>query len=297
MTQPAASNDSKHSNDSWLPHGGAVSPARAQALAQRYGHPLAAWPSVGPDAVIESMLAHRSVRGYLDTPLPAGTLPTLIAAAQSAPTSSNLQTWSVVAVQDPERKARLAELAGGQAHIRECPLFLVWLADLSRLDRTAQAIGEAAAANRYFEMFLMASIDAALAAQNALVAAESMGLGTVYIGAMRNQPERVAAELQLPEKVVAVFGMCVGYPDPARLSGVKPRLDQEVVLFHERYGAASETARVSEYDERMLAFQSRHGMPATNWSRQSSSRVAGPQSLSGRDRLKQALAARGFGLE
>ena len=90
------------------------------------------------NAVLDTILNRRSVRGFLPRALPEGTLETLIAAAQSASTSSNLQFWTVVAVQETERKSRLAELAGQQQFIRDAPLLLVWLADLSRLDRIAE---------------------------------------------------------------------------------------------------------------------------------------------------------------
>src|ERR1019366_4866478 len=100
----------------------------------RYG--AAAAPRLLPlNAVLTTLLSHRSVRRYRPDPLPLHTLETLVAAGQSASTSSNLQAWSVVAVEDAGRKARLAAVAGNQAHITECPLFLVFLADLSRLDR------------------------------------------------------------------------------------------------------------------------------------------------------------------
>jgi nitroreductase len=85
------------------------------------------------NAVLSTLLAHRSIRSYAPTPLPDGTIETLVAAAQSAPSSSNLQTWSVIAVADPARKAVLAEVAGGQKHILQAPIVLVWLADLNRL--------------------------------------------------------------------------------------------------------------------------------------------------------------------
>jgi hypothetical protein len=174
---------------------------------------------------------------------------------------------------------------------------LVWLADLSRLDRVAQRRGEASAANRSLEMFLVAAIDAALAAQNAVVAAESIGLGTVYIGALRNPPEDVAAVLALPPRVFPVFGLCIGHPDAQRPSGVKPRLPQRAVLHREQYGAADEAAAVQAYDEALQAFQHGQGLPAQPWSRQASARVRGPESLSGRDRLADAAHALGFELE
>src|SRR5258708_7803753 len=78
----------------------------------------------------------------------------------------------------------------------------------------------------YFEAFLVAAVDAALAAQNATVAAESLGLSMVYIGALRNNPAGVGRLLDLPPGAMALFGMCVGYPLPTVTNEVKPRLPQ-----------------------------------------------------------------------
>ncbi|MDT8267893.1 nitroreductase family protein, partial [Roseomonas sp. DSM 102946] len=145
-----------------------------------------------------------------------------------------MQAWSVVAVTDPDSKRRLAAVAGGQRHVEQCPLFLVFLADLSRHARLAERTGRPLEGLPFLETFLVAALDAGLAAQNAVVAAESLGLGTVYIGALRNDLEAVAAELGLPPGATAVFGLCVGYPAPDG-GAVKPRLPQSAVLHHERY--------------------------------------------------------------
>ena len=161
--------------------------AAADALALRYG--AAASPAAGPwNEHIALLLSHRSIRGYRPDALPAGTLETLIATAQSAATSSNLQTWSVIAVTDPARKAALAKVAANQKHIEQCPLFLVWVADISRNQRLGAEEGVTLETMPYQETFTVAAIDAALAAQNATVAAESLGLSCVYIGALRNNP-------------------------------------------------------------------------------------------------------------
>ena len=133
------------------------------------------------NAVLETILNHRSVRGFLPDQLPDGTLELLIAAAQSASSSSNLQFWSVVAVQESERKSRLAELAGQQQFIRDAPLLLVWLADLSRLDRIAAERQAQVEGTHYVEEFIVGVVDAALAAQSALIAAESLGLGGISV--------------------------------------------------------------------------------------------------------------------
>jgi len=269
-----------------------------QSLYQaRYGAADVAAPSAG-SPIIDHLLAHRSVRAYLPDPVDDDQLAAIVAAAQSAASSSNLHAWSVVAVRDPARKARLAELAGDQAHIRQAPLLLVWLADLARLEQVANKVGETHAALDYLEMFEVGVIDAALAAQNAVTAAESLGLGTVYIGAMRNRPEEVATELQLPPRVVAVFGLCVGKPDPAQPAAVKPRPPQSVVLHRETYSLPAQTAGLEQYDTAMSAFYASQGMKVRGtWSNHSAKRVRDTQALSGRDRLMEALNGLGFPLK
>ena len=161
-------------------------PDKGAALGRRYG---AAVPQAGPwNATIASLLEHRSVRGYKPDPVPPGTLETLIAAAQSAATSSNMQWCSAIAITDPARKKVLAEIAGGQKHIEECPLFIAWVADMARNQGISAEQQIEFACMPWLETFMVACIDVALAAQNAVVAAESLGLSTVYIGAMRNDP-------------------------------------------------------------------------------------------------------------
>lgn len=271
-------------------------PNLAELITERYGtdpfNPDHLW-----NETLTTLLSHRSVRAYLPDPLPSQTLEILVAAAQSAATSSNLQTWSVVAVEDPARKETLAQLAGNQAHIRQCPLFLVWLADLARLHDLAEQRGLSAQGLDYLEMFVTATIDAALAAQNATIAAESLGLGTVYIGGMRNQPERVAETLQLPPNLFAVFGLCVGYPDPAKPAAVKPRLPQAAVLHRETYHLEQQKEAITQYNEIMQRFyESQQMNVAGDWVEHSVKRVATAQALNGRDRLKEILLRLGFPL-
>lgn len=250
------------------------------------------------NAIIEQLLTHKSVRAYTDAPVTDAQLDAMIAAAQSAASSSNLQAWSVVAVRDQATRDALAECAGGQAHVRKAPLQLVWLADLARLESLAKQLDRPHEALDYTEMFLVGVIDAALAAQNAVVAAESLGLSTVYIGGMRNKPEAVAELLGLPPKVVAVFGMCVGVEDASKPASVKPRPPQAVVLHKERYDLDGQAAAIERYNAAMARFYTAQQMDVKGtWAVHSSKRIAGPETLSGRDRLVEALRNRGFGLK
>jgi nitroreductase len=261
--------------------------AQCEALAKRYG---AALPAKGPwNDTIAVLLDHRSVRGYKPDPVPAGTLETMVAAAQSAATSSNLQTWSVVAVSDPAKRAEFARIANNQKHIVECPLFLCWIADLSRMERLGVEEKVELETLPYLETFLVASIDAALAAQNAVTAAESIGLSTVYIGAMRNDVEAVARLLELPKGAVCVFGLCVGYPKPDVVNAVKPRLPQSVVLHHETYSAAKDREVRAAYDIELGKYSKHHEMSAYSWTERVISRAQKIKAMSGRHTLRAAL--------
>src|SRR6187399_2858797 len=117
--------------------------------------------------VLDLLLAHRSVRKFAPGDVTDDHLQAMVAAAQSAPTSSNLQPWSVVVVRDPERKARLATYAAGQRFVEEAPVLLVWVADLSRARRLAAREGTVVDAVDYLETTIIGFVDTALAAQNA----------------------------------------------------------------------------------------------------------------------------------
>jgi nitroreductase len=265
-----------------------------ESLELRYGSDNCPLPTLS-NPVIELIVHHRSVRSFKPESLPVGTLETLVAAAQSAATSSNLQVWSVVAVEDPATKAACAAMSGNQKQIAECPLFLLFLADLARLNRVADQIDMPRAGNDTFEMFLTASIDASLAAQNAVLAAESLGLSTVYIGGMRNKPEEVAALVGLPPGTMVVFGLCVGYASEGKGGSIKPRLPQEAVLHRERYDLPRQDEAVARYNTAMADFYAREKMDVRgDWAKHSSRRVSGPESLSGRHLLMQALRRMGF---
>jgi nitroreductase len=245
--------------------------------------------------VIAAQLAHRSVRRYLPDDVSDAQLAAIVAAAQSAATSSNLQLWSVIAVRDPARRAELAELAGQQAHVAQAPLLLVWLADLGRAHGIAERHGAPTEGGEYLETALVGFLDATLAAQNAAVAAESLGLGTVYLGALRNRPADVARVLGLPPRVFAVFGLVVGRPDPAEPARIKPRLPQSAVLHHETYDASAQEPGVNAYEGSIARFYEHEGL-AHSWVARVIARLAGRHSLNGRDRLGDELRQQGFGL-
>jgi FMN reductase (NADPH) len=203
-------------------------------------------PSQGPADIIGTITSHRSIRRFRDEPIDDVTVEALIACAQAAPTSSHKQAYSVVRVDDPVARRVLAVIAEEEEWFDRAPLVLVWCADLHRIRTIVQGAGKPAAYDN-MEEFMVATIDATLAAAYAYVAAELIGLGGVLVGGLRNDPARVSAELGLPKLVAPLFGMCLGYPneDPQ----LKPRLPRSLVLHQDRYDSDLIAAEVADYDE------------------------------------------------
>ncbi|TKD14541.1 NADPH-dependent oxidoreductase [Rhodobacter capsulatus] len=275
--------------------------ALTEALAARYGAGLVPNPPEDLPAaaaqILHQILSHRTWRAFRPDPLPEGALELAIAAAQSAATSSNLQSWSVIAVRDAALKARLNAIAGDQPHVAQAPVLLVFLADLNRPRRVTEAVGGKAEALEYLESLVVGIVDAALAAQNAVLAFEAQGIGSSYIGSLRNDAHQVAELLGLPPEVSPVFGLAVGLPDATHPAQVKPRLPQTAVFFSERYDPAAALAPVAEYDTTLRAFQARVGQLELGWSRTVAERLRGPEALHGRENLRDFLRNLGFRLK
>jgi nitroreductase len=232
-------------------------------LQERYGAGVVY--DVIDTTITRQLLQHRSVRTFEPTPLPEHLLSTLVAAAQSAPSSSNLQSWSVVAIQDKAHKDQFAVWAKNQEFVRQAPLFLVWLADFSRAKLLTQHQDVPIDGTDYLESLILASIDTAIAAQNAVITAESLGLGVVYAGAIRSHIPEIAQDLNLPQYVYPVFGMAIGYPSEQVVTHIRPRLQQHAVLHDEYYDAQPQAASAEAYNTALDAFWKKQSIDHALW--------------------------------
>jgi nitroreductase len=231
------------------------------------------------------------VRQYSDRAIPEELVQTLIGVAQGAATSSNLQLWSVISVQDAATLEEIAKLADNYEHIRKAGWFFAFLADHCRLRNAGLEVGEKAEGLDYAEFYTMAIVDVALAAERFVCAAESLGLGICYIGAMRNNAKEVKRILGLPQGVFCPFGMCLGWPAEGCEAKIKPRLNQDAVWFREQYNA---NPSLDEYNERMKSFYESENMKGdVTWSMRSARRVDNNH-LTGREILKAWLESEGF---
>ena len=175
---------------------------------------------------------HRSIRMFRAEPLPEGTVERLVAEAQRAPTDATGQMYSFVRVIDRLRRRRIAELSGDQRHVLDAAEFLVACADLHRLERVLELNGREP--GRYPATGLhFAVVDAALATQRLVDAAEAIGLGTVCIGGILNGVEELVDLLALPRGVVPLFGLCIGWPGEEPVE--RPRVALGSVLHSDTY--------------------------------------------------------------
>lgn len=201
--------------------------------------------AIQTNSTIELLKSHRSIRKFKDTPVDDGLVRIIIETAQSAATSSHVQAYTVIRVIDQTIRREIAELSGPQEWVAQAPLFLIFCADLNRLE-TACSMHAKEMARGFAEQFVVATVDTALLAQNAMVTAESLGLGGVFIGGIRNDPRKICDLLHIPEKAYPVFGMCLGYPDQA--PPVKPRLPVAAIFKTDRYDRKNEEGLLRTYD-------------------------------------------------
>lgn len=199
---------------------------------------------------IDLLTAHRSVRKFKDKPVEAAVLQTLITAAQCAATSNHIQACTIIRVNAKAHRKQIADLAGPQPWVEEAPVFLIFCADLTRLKSACDHHGLTPETG-WAEQFIVATVDTALLAQNLMVASESIGLGGVFIGGIRNDPDQVCDLLNIPNHAYPVFGMCIGYPDQP--PAVKPRLPVKLVLKEDTFqgkGSTQEAANaLDDYDK------------------------------------------------
>ena len=200
---------------------------------------------------LELLFKHKSIRKYKNQPLEDEKLHLIIKAAQAAPTWCNGQQVSIIAIKDQSRKEVFEKLCWGQKYISGCSVFLIFCADFYRVSLAYEKEGKTKESfDKYMshiDTLVIGSHDVGICIQNAVVAAESMGLGTVDIGSIRIHSIEVAKELNLPKYVIPLIGLCVGYPDDN--PGLKPRMPMNAVFFEDKYDTEKAKAGMEEYDK------------------------------------------------
>ena len=252
-------------------------------LTARFGYDLDLSDVAEENPWIRQVLLRRTQRRYGDRPVPEAVVRLILAAAFSASSKSDYQQATVIRVEDRGQRDRLAALIPDMPWIGNAPVFLVFLGDARRLER----ISKHPVNNGTLEGFFNATVDAALALQTAILAAETLGLGTCPISVLRNHIDAVGEILALPDKVFPVAGLCLGYP--AQQGFISMRLPPEITVHSDRYDDDA-VAAVDAYDRRRDA---RHSIK----DRQKSPEIFGTAEFYGwsEDKARQATSPEGVG--
>ncbi|MFV0489329.1 MAG: oxygen-insensitive NADPH nitroreductase [Vibrio fluvialis] len=220
------------------------------------------------NSVIDTIQGHRSIRASKEMPITPEQLDTIIASGISASSSSLLQVVSIIRVTDKQKRAELAKLAGNQAYVESAAEFLVFCIDYQRHYAMNPNVKP-----EFMELTLIGAVDSGIMAQNCLLAAESLGLGGVYIGGLRNSPKEVDALLELPPYTAILFGMCLGHPDQD--PQLKPRLSPQVIVHENRYQPL-DLSLIEQYDQTMIDYYQSRSSNAKQqgWSEQITAKLS-----------------------
>ena len=239
--------------------------------------------------VITTLTQRKSDRSFTDETIPDTILDAVIEAGYKAPTSKNGQHVSVVVVRDAARRAALAEYAGNQPWVAKAPVFLVVVYDMQKIEAACTASGKTMALQHCVEGLMVGGIDCGIALAAMQTAANALGLGTVPIGGIRNNPQEVVDLLRLPLHSFAAVGLCLGYVGKPSL--VRPRLPISTFRHDEVYNPAPLREAVAPYDKELLEFWALHGRKeGKNWSES----IAPSYSHNERPKLRPMLTKQGM---
>ena len=222
------------------------------ALSMRFGETFEVDPAQPGIDQLSRMAAHRVIRNYQPRDVEAELLRMLCACALSAPTKSDLQQADILIVRNKSTIGAIADLLTEMPWVRQAPVFLVFLAN----GRRVQAVAKMRAKpfpNDHLDLFFNASVDAAIVLANFVSAAEAAGLGCCPISVIRDHAATVSRMLELPDKVVPIAGMCVGWP--AEESGISARLPLGLTLHEERFEEGDLAKQIDAYDRRRDALR------------------------------------------
>jgi nitroreductase/FMN reductase [NAD(P)H] len=220
------------------------------ALSERFGEDFAIDPQLAGLPELASIAAHRVQRRYDARPIAPTLLRLLCACALSAPSKSDLQQADILIVRDAAKRDAISALLPEMPWTRQAPEFLVFLANGRRVPALFK-MRDRPYPNDHLDLFFNASVDAGLVLMNFVRAAEAAGLGCCPISVIRDHAAKVSALLDLPDKVIPVAGLCVGWP--AEQGGISPRLPLSLTVHEDRFDEGDLAAQVDSYDRRRHA--------------------------------------------
>lgn len=201
---------------------------------------------------IKNQLAHRTIREFTDERIPENLFQTLLEVGRRTATSTGMQASSIIRITDKDIRKEMAGICN-QEYVGRAPELLVFIVDQFRNKQIGNEKGCFEESGAYIDRFFSGFTDACLMAQNIVNAAESLGLGTVYLGSILNDSKKICDLLKLPEMTFPVVGLGIGYPN--QNPQIKPKMDMKFRVFENQYKVLDNyLEELEDYDREMNTY-------------------------------------------
>ncbi len=232
------------------------------ALARRFGEEIAVDPALSGLDELARLAARRVHRRYLPRPIESDLLRLLCACALSAPSKSDLQQADILILRDRKKHDIIADLLPEMPWVRDAPVFLVFLANGRRLPRIS-ALRDKPFPNNHLDQFFNAAVDAGIVLATFIRAADAVGLGCCPISVIRDHAATVSDLLELPERVIPVAGITLGWP--AESGHISARLPLAITVHEDCFDDSGFDAHLDAYDHRRAAIHAFQQRDVARW--------------------------------
>ena len=201
---------------------------------------------------IQLQLNHRSIRAFKEQELTKEEVELLVDVARHTATSKFMQAYSIISITDPALKAAFSAISK-QPYVEKNGHLFLFVVDYHRNVQLTKAQDRPAKLQGTADYFIAGLTDATIAAQNMVVAAESLGMGTVFLGSLHNDAQQIIDLLELPEYTFPAVGLAVGWPNQE--PQLKPRLPKEIMYMENHYQVLENPLKdIESYDEEITGY-------------------------------------------
>jgi FMN reductase (NADPH) len=242
---------------------------------------------------LDYIFNRRSIRKFKRKPVPRGLIDKIVEAGQRAPTACGMQTYSFILITENKIRREIYKAIGKQKCMEEAPTWIIVCADMARQLKLFKVLGVKTEMGP-LSKFVPAVVDAALVAENIAIAAEMLGLGSVFVGSVWEAMKKIAGFLGLPKSVLPLVLVCLGYPDES--PPLRPRWPLEAVLHENKYRMPSKTLMMDYYEKanKQLVDMKYFPTGVKNWTEHWQRKFPPREMKQWEETLKKDLKALGF---
>ena len=245
------------------------------------------------NSVLDFVFSRRSIRKFKRKPVSRRLIEKIVEAGQRAPTACGMQAYSFILISDNRLREEIYSAIGKQKCMEEAPVWIIVCADMARQLKLFEVLDIKTELGPLGK-FIPSVVDAALVAENMIIAAEVLGLGSVFVGSVWAEMKKIADNLGLPKNVVPIVLVCLGYPDES--PPLRPRWPLKAVLQENKYKMPSKTVMQDYYEKANKQLADMHYFPkgVHTWAEHWQRKFPPEDMKEWEENLKRDLKALGF---